>query len=239
MLGLVVIGRRAATALDASDFYDTCFIRSYDAAHLAAHPGQRVSADPGGDHPELEADPSRAASPTQLTLRRELSASAATATTRSRAAISADALRQTTAARRTASRPSRSSGRTRTRSTSVNDTTGLTGEERRAAARDYLAAGGEHGAFALDPHRLCSLRGLTRAACTSPSDTFKENARRALADPQLQRALGQRPQQLHRQARASRRRAAGIRGAARAGAGDQGPHARPSRPLPRSLRGDA
>jgi hypothetical protein len=33
-----------ATALDVSDFYESCFIRSYDDAHLAKHPGQRVSA---------------------------------------------------------------------------------------------------------------------------------------------------------------------------------------------------
>ena len=33
-----------AMALDASDFYESCFIRSYDDAHLAKHPGQRVSA---------------------------------------------------------------------------------------------------------------------------------------------------------------------------------------------------
>ena len=33
-----------AIALNVSDFYESCFIGSYDAAHLAKHPGQRVSA---------------------------------------------------------------------------------------------------------------------------------------------------------------------------------------------------
>lgn len=42
-LGLAVWAAPAA-ALDIADFYESCFVRSYDAAHLAKHPGQRVSA---------------------------------------------------------------------------------------------------------------------------------------------------------------------------------------------------
>ena len=33
-----------ATARDGAELYDTCFARAYDAAHLEAHPGQRVTA---------------------------------------------------------------------------------------------------------------------------------------------------------------------------------------------------
>ena len=33
-----------AAALDATPFYESCFIRNYDADHLAKHPGQRVAA---------------------------------------------------------------------------------------------------------------------------------------------------------------------------------------------------
>jgi hypothetical protein len=33
-----------AAALDVSAFYDSCFVRNYDADHLAKHPGQRVAA---------------------------------------------------------------------------------------------------------------------------------------------------------------------------------------------------
>jgi hypothetical protein len=33
-----------AAALDVSAFYESCFIRNYDAAHLDKHPGQRVAA---------------------------------------------------------------------------------------------------------------------------------------------------------------------------------------------------
>ena len=33
-----------AAAEDAKTLYDQCFTRTYDAAHLAAHPGQRVTA---------------------------------------------------------------------------------------------------------------------------------------------------------------------------------------------------
>jgi hypothetical protein len=33
-----------AASQDASALYDTCFARTYDAAHLAAHPGQRLTA---------------------------------------------------------------------------------------------------------------------------------------------------------------------------------------------------
>jgi hypothetical protein len=33
-----------AAALDIADFYESCFVRSYDAAHLDKHPAQRVSA---------------------------------------------------------------------------------------------------------------------------------------------------------------------------------------------------
>jgi len=33
-----------AAALDIADFYESCFMRSYDAAHLQKHPGQRVAA---------------------------------------------------------------------------------------------------------------------------------------------------------------------------------------------------
>ena len=46
VLGALALAASAfpATALDVSDFYESCFIRSYDDAHLAKHPGQRVSA---------------------------------------------------------------------------------------------------------------------------------------------------------------------------------------------------
>jgi hypothetical protein len=33
-----------ARALEISAFYDSCFVRTYDAAHLTKHPGQRVAA---------------------------------------------------------------------------------------------------------------------------------------------------------------------------------------------------
>ena len=36
----------AATAAGATDLYGQCFVRIYDARHLAAHPGQRVVAMP-------------------------------------------------------------------------------------------------------------------------------------------------------------------------------------------------
>src|SRR5438105_3320848 len=40
----LLIAPAAEAAEDASTLYDQCFTRTYDAAHLAAHPGQRVVA---------------------------------------------------------------------------------------------------------------------------------------------------------------------------------------------------
>jgi hypothetical protein len=46
MLALLALGFACfgtpATALDTSEFYESCFARTYDAAHLEEHPGQRV-----------------------------------------------------------------------------------------------------------------------------------------------------------------------------------------------------
>ena len=71
---------------------------------------------------------------------------------------------------------------------------------------------------------------------TSPR--FKENAARALADAPLQSALAKVKRGFIDKRAAAAARAAGVRGAARRGARHQGPHARPSRPLPRGLRGE-
>src|SRR4249920_1453408 len=39
-----LIAPASEAAEDAKTLYDQCFTRTYDAAHLAAHPGQRVTA---------------------------------------------------------------------------------------------------------------------------------------------------------------------------------------------------
>ena len=70
------------------------------------------------------------------------------------------------------------------------------------------------------------------------SQNFKENARQALADPQLQRALGHVKSGFIGRRAGGGGPAAGIRGAARRRARHQEPHARPSRPLSRELRGE-
>ncbi len=41
--GALVAGAGQAASQEASALYDTCFARTYAAAHLAAHPGQRVT----------------------------------------------------------------------------------------------------------------------------------------------------------------------------------------------------
>ena len=44
LLAALVLPSAPASALDVSAFYDSCFVRTYDTAHLAKHPAQRVSA---------------------------------------------------------------------------------------------------------------------------------------------------------------------------------------------------
>lgn len=40
----IVFGAGHAASQEPSELYETCFTRTYDAAHLALHPGQRVTA---------------------------------------------------------------------------------------------------------------------------------------------------------------------------------------------------
>jgi hypothetical protein len=45
LAALMLLGAAApAFAIDISAFYESCFVRTYDPAHLAKHPGQRVAA---------------------------------------------------------------------------------------------------------------------------------------------------------------------------------------------------
>ena len=80
-------------------------------------------------------------------------------------------------------------------------------------------------------------RGSDRLMQHATSHRFKDNARRALADAQLQRALGHVKNELRRAARGGGGATAGVRGAARPGARHQEPRARQSRLLSRALRG--
>ena len=103
------------------------------------------------------------------------------------------------------------------------------------------------GGHRLDRRGLSLLSTATERA--HAPDSAAHDRHRHLAPVQGERrpgacrraaAVGARQGQarLHRQARRRRRRAAGVRGAARRGARHQGPHARPSRPLPRGIRGE-
>ena len=71
---------------------------------------------------------------------------------------------------------------------------------------------------------------------TITSPDFKDNARAALGDKQLQRALSEVAPGSGRQARRGARRPAGVRGAARPRPRHQGPHAGAPRPLPGGVR---
>ena len=215
----------------------SCFIRIYDAAHLAEHPGQRVAAMSGRDPSSVE-DESLRARHLRAARRRELRASAGDCYDEDRRRLPLPRSARTTAARRASETFKVLLDGRRTRSAIVNDTTGVTGGGRRAAPRDHLAAGGEHGVFALDrappysrlrrtdarhaDHRRhlqgeCPPARSTTRSCSGRSSNVRSHFidKRAAAVAALPEF-----EQLREQAR-----------------GDQGPHARPSRPLSRSLRG--
>ena len=79
-------------------------------------------------------------------------------------------------------------------------------------------------------------RTMTPPSHLATSPRFKENAKAALADPDLQNALRLRRGQFHRAPARGGEPPSRVRGAARLRPRHQEPHARQSRPLPRSLR---
>ena len=142
-LGLISSAVPAA-ALNVSDFYESCFIRSYDAAHLAKHPGQRVSAIQA-EIIEWEANP----------FVRITYAVRGGANYR----VAGDCYDEIEGGYlchlckddscQTGEQTFKVFLKNKDSITIVNDTTGLTGKDDNGAT-DELLAGGEHGAFALD-----------------------------------------------------------------------------------------
>lgn len=132
-----------AAALDVSAFYESCFIRSYDAAHLEQHPGQRVSAMQA-EIIEWETNPF-----VRVTYAVRGGASYS---------LAGDCYDKIEGGYlchlckddgcETGEQTFKVILKSLDAITIVNDTTGLTGEDE-SGARDELAAGGEHGAFAL------------------------------------------------------------------------------------------
>lgn len=140
----VAIFASPAMALDVSDFYESCFIRSYDAAHLAKHPGQRVSAIQA-EIIEWEANPF-----VRITYAVRGGANFS---------LAGDCYDEIEGGYlchlckddscQTGEQTFKVLLKDKDSITIVNDTTGLTGEDDNGAM-DELSAGGEHGAFALD-----------------------------------------------------------------------------------------
>jgi hypothetical protein len=132
-----------ATALDVSDFYESCFIRSYDAAHLARHPGQRVSAVQA-EIIEWEANPF-----VRITYAVKGGANYR---------LAGDCYDEIAGGYlchlckddgcETGEQTFKVLLKDKDSIDIVNDTTGLTGEDE-SGATDELPSGGEHGAFAL------------------------------------------------------------------------------------------
>jgi hypothetical protein len=132
-----------ATALDVSDFYESCFIRSYDAAHLAKHPGQRVSAVQA-EIIEWEANPF-----VRITYAVKGGANYR---------LAGDCYDEIAGGYlchlckdescETGEQTFKILLKEKDSIDIINDTTGLTGEDE-SGATDELPSGGEHGAFAL------------------------------------------------------------------------------------------
>jgi hypothetical protein len=132
-----------AAALGVSDFYESCFIRSYDAAHLDKHPNQRVSAIQA-EIIEWETNPF-----VRITYAVRGGASYS---------LAGDCYDEIAGGYlchlckdescETGEQTFKVLLKGRDAITIVNDTTGLTGEDDSGAA-DHLDTGGEHGAFAL------------------------------------------------------------------------------------------
>jgi len=132
-----------ASALDISDFYESCFARTYDAAHLAKHRGQRVVAMKA-EIIEWEANPFVRIS---YALREG-----------GEYTVAGDCYNEIAGGYlchlcvdescETGEQTFKVMLKSRETITILNDTTGLTARSE-GGGRDELAAGGEHAAFAL------------------------------------------------------------------------------------------
>ena len=218
-------------AEDAKTLYDQCFTRTYDAAHLAAHPGQRVAAM-SVQFQQFEDD---LLASVIYTLRYGTKFGFSGACyVKVEGGFLCDACVNDSCESRGEKFKILWSGGDTVRL--VNDSTGMLAENAQGG-RDYLAAGGEHGEFVL------RRAGARRIAAGRPAARDGDHRRKLQGErpPRARRpaaAAGAepRPLQLHRQARQGGGGAARVRDAARAGARHQGPRARPSRPLPGGLR---
>ena len=132
-----------AAALDPAPFYDSCFIRNYDADHLAKHPGQLVAAMQV-EIIEWEANPF-------VRINYALRGGA-------NYSLAGDCYDEISGgflchlcvddSCETGEETFKVLLKSSDSITIVNDTTGVTGEDE-GGARDHLDPGGEHGAFAL------------------------------------------------------------------------------------------
>ena len=158
----IAASRRARRRRSTSrDFYESCFIRSYDAAHLAEHPGQRVSAMQA-EIIEWEANPF-----VRITYAVRGGANYS---------LAGDCYDEIAGGYlchlceddscETGEQTFKVLLKDKDSITIVNDTTGLTGEDESGA--DGRACGGRRARrFRARPHRLFRLRGLTPRSCTS------------------------------------------------------------------------
>ena len=139
----VAVSTAPAAALDVSDFYESCFIRNYDAAHLAKHPEQRVAAMQV-EIIEWETNPF-------VRIAYALRGGA-------NYSLAGDCYDEIAGgflchlcvdeSCETGEQTFKVMLKSRDAITIVNDTTGVTGEDE-SGATDHLEPGGEHGAFAL------------------------------------------------------------------------------------------
>jgi hypothetical protein len=132
-----------AAAQDASALYGQCFTRNYDAAHLAAHPGQRVTAI-SAQFQEFEGDLLASIIYT-LRFGTKFGFSGA-CYVKIDGGYSCDACVGDSCQSRGEKVKILWSGGDTVRL--VNDSTGMLAENQQGG-RDYLAAGGEHGEFLL------------------------------------------------------------------------------------------